>query len=333
MKKGFSQIALGQTCPDTSPKILFPMFMGIGDALFGTTVAHIVKQRYPRSRMIVATFQMYNEIVACSFAGLDEMWTLPRKMYHVDQGRQAESHLEELISNHRITKIVYSYDDADRFFCRSQRQRRFLDRYAHLKEYYHFPRLQEEKHPMAQRVHIKLPLEARQFAGQYKRDLRLRVDEKIVTVHTRCLPRTSDKNWSISKYTELIQMITQKTGYTVIRLGSKSFDKCPIMEGQHIVDAMYRGELSLLQSAALIDMSDFFIGLDSGLAVIAGAVETPMIVLKRKCRNKVSIPHSPGVATIVQSEHLDDIQASVIFNLFLDKSESSSRARLSASLG
>jgi len=91
------------------------------------------------------------------------------------------------------------------------------------------------------------------------------------------------KIWPIENYLKLINFLKNKLDFIVL-LGNK-FDKPAadiFMEKSNVNSINLCGTLNLMESAAFIKASDYFIGSDSGLGHIAAAVKTESFTLFAK---------------------------------------------------
>ena len=108
------------------------------------------------------------------------------------------------------------------------------------------------------------------------------------------------RTWGLPAFSELISRCNSE-GYFVVIIGSPS--DCPLMEnsqlpvGKKVANLV--GKLSIRQSAAIIKMATAFVGNDSGLAHVAGAVGTKGIVIGYHV-TKVWYPSAPCIRTIIK---------------------------------
>ncbi len=99
------------------------------------------------------------------------------------------------------------------------------------------------------------------------------LSERTVVIH--CCSNESCRDWKNERWNALIDVLQQKYKVMVIEIGSCSPLEREDSEG-------YRnlcGRCSILQSAELIRRSMLFVGVDSGPAHLANAVDTPGVVL------------------------------------------------------
>jgi heptosyltransferase-3 len=90
-----------------------------------------------------------------------------------------------------------------------------------------------------------------------------------------CSSNSNEKAWPEAKWKELSETIIKDYGISVIEIGIR-----PLLSG--INDPNYVdlcGKLSILESAEVIRRARLFIGIDSGPAHLANAVETAGVIL------------------------------------------------------
>lgn len=107
---------------------------------------------------------------------------------------------------------------------------------------------------------------------------RVAAGEKIIAL----APFAADmrRTWPLDRVWTVAKHFAEK-GYKVIILGSGQdrplIQKTPPPDHPHIID--FTGKLEILETAAVIRRSTFFLGNDSGLGHIAGAVGTKSLIL------------------------------------------------------
>jgi heptosyltransferase III len=100
----------------------------------------------------------------------------------------------------------------------------------------------------------------------------MNIPSKIITIH--CHSNYLPKDWQVYHWEKLIQNLIETFDYQVIEIGLKSTLNLNIL-GYH----NFCGRLSLLETAEIIKKSSLFIGIDSGPAHFANALETYGILL------------------------------------------------------
>lgn len=101
---------------------------------------------------------------------------------------------------------------------------------------------------------------------------RLSLPEQFVVVHAT--PNYGDKDWTASKWRDLVRRILDRYDTRVIEVGLRSV--------VNLEDPRYRslcGRLSIVETAEVIRRAAFFIGVDSGPAHMANAWRRPALVL------------------------------------------------------
>ena len=103
----------------------------------------------------------------------------------------------------------------------------------------------------------------------------LNLPEKFIVIH--CQSAQNNKNWSSFKWLALIEYLLQKTDYQVIEIGLASD-----LNTNQIKYTNLCGKLSLLETAEVIRRAQLYIGVDSGPAHLANAVNTFGIIMVGK---------------------------------------------------
>jgi heptosyltransferase III len=100
----------------------------------------------------------------------------------------------------------------------------------------------------------------------------LNLPQKLIVIH--CHSNYSPKDWQIYYWEKLVSDLLSEFDYHVIEIGLKS-----TLNIYHSQYHNFCGKLSLLQTAEVIKRADYFIGIDSGPAHFANAVNTYGILL------------------------------------------------------
>ena len=116
--------------------------------------------------------------------------------------------------------------------------------------------------------------EDRQYADALFSEGGLTGDGPIIALHTQSSEET--KNWPQEKFAALITRWQAARGARFVVVGGpgEAAALASLPGVTHLA-----GRLTIRQTAAVIARCDFFVGLDSGLAYIAEAVETPGLVI------------------------------------------------------
>lgn len=102
---------------------------------------------------------------------------------------------------------------------------------------------------------------------------RLGLPKKLISIH--CVASQENRNWPTASWEELVRELAKE--YLVVEIGSH-----PRLENAPTHYLSLCGRLSLIESAEVIRRSALFIGVDSGPAHLANAVQTPGVLLLGK---------------------------------------------------
>lgn len=100
----------------------------------------------------------------------------------------------------------------------------------------------------------------------------LSLPDNFVVVHAT--PNYGDKDWSASKWRDLVRHIADHYETQVIEIGLES-----VIELEHPRFMSLCGKLSIIETAELIRRAAFFVGVDSGPAHMANASRRPGLLL------------------------------------------------------
>ncbi len=122
----------------------------------------------------------------------------------------------------------------------------------------------------------KVYINRKVYDGLEKYDL----SDPYVVIH--CLSNESCRDWTIKKWRELLRRFNaRKPDIKIVEVGLS-----PLLNDgslRHYLDLC--GELSILETAALIKRGSVFIGVDSGPAHLANAVDSRSVILLGKYRS------------------------------------------------
>lgn len=113
---------------------------------------------------------------------------------------------------------------------------------------------------------IYIPMEVKSSVDQ------LNLPERFIIIH--CHSNYSPKDWQVYHWEKLVADILSEFNFHVIEIGLKS-----TLNIYHSQYHNFCGNLSLLETAEVINRADYFIGIDSGPAHLANAVDTYGILL------------------------------------------------------
>jgi ADP-heptose:LPS heptosyltransferase len=118
----------------------------------------------------------------------------------------------------------------------------------------------------------------------------LQLPSEYVVIH--CSSNEVDRDWERPKWESLVKRMNQELKINVVEIGSK-----PYLQYAHTYYTSLCDKLSLLDSAEVIKRSLMFIGIDSGPAHLANAVNTFGIILLGYYRRfKNYLPYSGNYA-------------------------------------
>jgi ADP-heptose:LPS heptosyltransferase len=124
-------------------------------------------------------------------------------------------------------------------------------------------------------VHLEITPRATKTVRKWMgRDLR--GGAPLVVIHTG--PTWKIREWLNERWTELVTRLKSELGVEVIQIGQDSYisdDGCVSPRAMGAVD--WVGKLSMDQMLALLKEADLFVGIDSGMLHMAGAVRTACV--------------------------------------------------------
>lgn len=147
--------------------------------------------------------------------------------------------------------------------------------------------------------------ECMEYARQFYESHGLMSAGTVVTVHPSAKWETQGRCWPLNRYTELIGELVKLYDARIIIVGGKKDDwvvrdiREKIGENtinNHLLSTV--GDTSIHESAAIIAMSDLFIGNDSGLLHIAIGLNVPAIGIFGFTSSKQVIPSNSSAIAI-----------------------------------
>lgn len=222
-----------------------------------------------------------------------------------------------------VSKLFKTYDvrfNGNNFcsICNTERKYQKIDLKFNLENYYEYGSLLEIFSKLA-----KQPLKKEDWFPQ------LNVPENVKTKITKrnlpekyiCIHTTSNdvnREWLYEKWEELIFLIIKKCNIKIVQIGLEN--KLNINDS-NFIDLC--GELSLIETAEVINRSKIFIGIDSGPAHIANALKVKSIILLGKYREVTNyMPFSGNFANGINSNIIynsktkcSEIEIEKVFNL------------------
>lgn len=186
---------------------------------------------------------------------------------------------------------------------------------------YLYPLLPDEYIPKRRREHLHLSEEFRKSFGlpvldgqpvclevtsRASREMRKWLrneglgDLPLVVIHTG--PSWKTKEWPVELWNELVRQISSEFGAAVVQIGQDSYASGEKAVSPRAVGAIDRvGKLSLDQMLALLKVADLFIGIDSGMLHLAGAVRTSCVGIFGPTDPSCFLPtSSPAVGVTAQ---------------------------------
>jgi heptosyltransferase-3 len=114
--------------------------------------------------------------------------------------------------------------------------------------------------------------------------------ERYCVFHT--LSNESCKDWTTGNWAALANRLVTEQGLSVVEVGTAS-----AFAGPQPGLLRLSGKLSIMQTAAVIEGAQLFVGIDSGPAHIANALEVPGVVLMGRYRKFTQhVPYTGGYA-------------------------------------
>jgi heptosyltransferase-3 len=102
---------------------------------------------------------------------------------------------------------------------------------------------------------------------------RLQVPARYVTIHTES--EEQSRNWDLAKWEQLVEHLVRNHKIAVVEIGQRT--SLRVAAGRAYIDLC--GKCGLVESAEVIRRSSLFIGIDSGPAHLANAVQTRGVIL------------------------------------------------------
>lgn len=124
---------------------------------------------------------------------------------------------------------------------------------------------------------------------------------RYVVIHGRS--NNSERDWLPERWGELVEAISRRLGLPVVEVGLAPVVPEPVPTGYRSVC----GQLSLLETAAVIEGACLFVGIDSGPAHVANALGIPGVILLGRFRHFAAYcpytgPYAGEGAALVRSD-------------------------------
>jgi ADP-heptose:LPS heptosyltransferase len=125
-------------------------------------------------------------------------------------------------------------------------------------------------------------------------------DVPLVVIHTG--PTWKTREWSVEHWNELIKLIKSEFPVAAVQIGHDSRasgETCLSPRAAGAIDRV--GKLTLDQVLALLKAADLFVGIDSGMLHLAGAVRTPCVGIFGPTDPSCRLPtSSPAIGVTAQ---------------------------------
>ncbi len=280
--------------PDTIHKILIIRMSSIGDVVLTAPVVRQLRERYPAAQIDFLIRREYAELVRYNphISRVIELDTREgRQGLHRMKGYIRESRYDVILDLHRNLRSRYVCQGAG--FPRVLKLRknqliRFLLVHFKINRYPNPPLSVAEKYlraalplgidPSDTRLEIFLPVEIQQEGQERWQAFRRRGMGVVVAPGARHFT----KRWLPEYYRKLIERIHHNYGWGAVLVGGpEEAALCrEICHGlPEDVCTSVAGELSLLQTAAILREAPLFISNDSGLMHIVAAYQKPQIAI------------------------------------------------------
>jgi ADP-heptose:LPS heptosyltransferase len=115
------------------------------------------------------------------------------------------------------------------------------------------------------------------------------MNSPVVAIHTG--PTWPVKEWGALGWNSLVSSLKKRANATIIQIGSDVDSGRGVMRSLPVSGAVdWVNRFTLEEAAALVSQADLFVGIDSGLLHIAGAVGTPTVGLYGASNPELSLP-------------------------------------------
>ncbi|HEY5297441.1 MAG TPA: glycosyltransferase family 9 protein [Verrucomicrobiae bacterium] len=142
----------------------------------------------------------------------------------------------------------------------------------------------------------------------------LHLPEKYLVFH--CKANESTRDWLEENWRQLQRLVFEEYGLPIIEVGLDS-----VLQGSQNNDGVINlcGKLNLLESALVIQQARLFVGIDSGPAHFANAVQCPGVILLGHYRGFQNyVPYSGYYASdgamLVRAENITQLRISSVLN-------------------
>jgi lipopolysaccharide heptosyltransferase II len=145
------------------------------------------------------------------------------------------------------------------------------------------------------------------FLSEHDQDTAERIFKKYGILENQkviCMaPFAADmrRTWGLERFQHVAQHFVESRGVKVVILGSSNDQQCLVADPfrAHTSIINLAGQLNIRETAAVIKKSAVFLGNDSGLGHVAGAVGTPAVILGYFI-TRTWYPLAPSVHTVIK---------------------------------
>ncbi len=289
---GIRKIQLSQK-PSSDESIAFPFIgFGLGDRIVFEVVIRNYRQQHPEHYVIGVEQEGMMPSMRDYSNPPDEIWVVPVE-WHLDRLKSCLTQMliEANISQIRIFKLfMHSWFIECNAIRRQFRLFEVLNQLSKQGDY----------------STLIVPKQDLYWAQFFLLQHRIPENSPIVAIHIRNYHNHpgQDKNMDFRKYSTLIDMLIEKHNAVCIVVG-KDEDNAKI-EKKGVIDVS-KSSLGLWSTAALIKLSDLYIGTDTGPTHIAAAVGTPIIAVDYPDIHLGPFAPSEKCLKLIKSEYPTDI--------------------------
>lgn len=134
--------------------------------------------------------------------------------------------------------------------------------------------------PLSSDIFFWVTGEDKQFAGKWIASAGIDTSCLIIGLHPGSAAGNPHKRWPVENYSRLTQWLFEKYRANIIIFGGAEERKLADQVADSVSTAkIAAGEMTLKQTAAVLDRVDLFIGHDSGVMHMAAAREIPVIAM------------------------------------------------------
>ncbi len=117
----------------------------------------------------------------------------------------------------------------------------------------------------------------------------------LVAIHTG--PSWAIREWNLAGWNQLVELLKNACGAVVVQIGADVDSSGGVRRSPRVAGAIdWIGAWSLAETAAVIKNGELFVGIDSGMLHIAGAVGTPSVGLFGAVDSKLRL--HPATASV-----------------------------------